>query len=64
MPIYFAIKDSETGPTLYVDIDEAKGVLDSMVENKADRDDTEQYSFEAVEMSKEEFRALPDFNGF
>ena len=64
MGIYFAIKGSETGPTLYVGIEEAKDILESMAKNRAECSDEEKYSFEVIEMTKEEFENLPEFQGF
>ena len=64
MPIYFAIKDSENGPTLHVSIEEAKAIIDSMAVNACLGDWQEKYSFEAVEMTKKQFNELPEFHGF
>ena len=64
MSVYFKIKDGERSPALYVDMKEAKEFLESMAQGKCDHGGEERYSFEAVEMTKEEFESLPDFNGF
>lgn len=64
MAIYFKINDPNSRSSLYVTIEEAKEVLESMVQNKYDNDGDEKYIFEAVEMTEKEFKELPEFLGF
>jgi hypothetical protein len=45
--------------------DEAKELIDALVENAQDHGDFEQsYEVKAVELTEEEFKNLPEFKGF
>jgi len=64
MPVYISIKDGDRSPALTVDANEAKKIIDSMIENAGYSGETETYVFKTTEMSKKEFDELPEFLGF
>lgn len=64
MAVYIQIKDSESGPVLTVEAEEAKSIIDSMIDNVLESDDKESYKFSAIEMTEQEFKSLPEFHGF
>lgn len=64
MATYIKIKDCENGNPLIVPLDEAKDILTQEVENFEYSGEANAYSFEPVDMSEEEFKSLPEFQGF
>ena len=56
---YIQIKDCDDGAALTVGAEEAKEIIDSMLE-----DNTQEYIFSTVTMTEQEFKALPEFLGF
>jgi len=62
--IYFKISMEEDGPYYVVPLEEAQADLAIMRDAKEDSDDEQKCTFEAVDMTEEEFEALPDFEGF
>ena len=66
MPIYIKVSEREEGGSWFITtLNEAKGTLDHMTEEKGYcPSDDRGYYFQAVELTEEEFEALPDFGGF
>ena len=60
---YIQFKDGETGPILTVGGEEAKRIIDSMLENEADGNPQE-YTLSTKTMTEEQFKSLPKFTGF
>ena len=54
------IKISHENTYVIVTLDEAKSELDALIES----DDAEGYNFSCVEMTEDEFKNLPEFEGF
>ena len=66
MPIFFKVTTRAEGGNYYIaTLDEAKQTLDYMADEKCYSPiDQQEYCFEAVEMSQEEYDKLPVFDGF
>lgn len=64
--VYFKITEADCdGPVLHQNIHDASLVLRDMALEKLNSDDPSiRYTFEAVEMTEEEFNNLPGFQGF
>lgn len=60
---YIQITDCDHGQKLTISLEEAKTVLDNMVESSEDGHE-EAYTFKTVSMTEPEFKNLPEFLGF
>ena len=64
MKTYIRIKDCEHGEPLILELQEAKKIIDEMVDQIGNGSEDVKYSFEAIEMKQSKFAAMPMFPGF
>lgn len=64
MSIYIKVQDGSKGSYFIGTFEEAVEMLDQECENLKDDGECNGYIFEPVEMTDEEYRKLPEFQGF
>lgn len=64
MPVYIEIKDgSDNTPALILEPEAAKSIINEMVA-EGEHEDSSSYVFRAIELTEDEFKAIPKFTGF